>query len=232
MVRSLADDDLVLSDDHDHDTPESAATTEMYNSFCRDNSRSVYDCYLILNRPSDLSEDGSLSDNVETSLHPAVSSGDFKRVLELKKQRQLTNNEKYHLLIHHFKPSPAYQFPLLQCGNQKRSFQHSWLSRYNGLVYSELDKGGYCKYCILFGQCAYSVSDFVGILISIPLTNLQKASKKLREHFEGVGTGKARKYHLAAVQVAERFRAVMESKVIPIDQQLWNARAITIAKNK
>ena len=117
-----------------------------------------------------MSEDDSLSDNVETSLHPAVSSGDFKRVLEL------TNNEKYHLLIHHFKPSPAYQFPLLQCGNQKRSFQHSWLSRYNGLVYSELDKGGYCKYyCILFGQCAYSVSHFIGILISIPLTNLQKS---------------------------------------------------------
>ena len=33
MVGSLADDDLVLSDDQDHDTPESAATTEMYNFF-------------------------------------------------------------------------------------------------------------------------------------------------------------------------------------------------------
>ena len=76
------------------------------------------------------------------------------------------------------------------------------------------------------------MTSFVGILISIPLTNLQKASKKLREHFKGIGTGKTGKYHLAAVQVAERFKAVMESKVIPIDQQLWNARAITIAKNK
>ena len=81
MVGSLADDELVLSDDQDHDTPESAATTEMYSFFYRDNSHLVYDCYLILNRPSDLSKDGSLSDNVETSLHPAVSSGDFKRVL-------------------------------------------------------------------------------------------------------------------------------------------------------
>ena len=78
----------------------------------------------------------------------------------------------------------------------------------------------------------YSVTSFVGILISSPLTNFQKASEKLREHFEGLGKGRARKYHLAAVEVAERFRAVMESKAIPIDQQLWNARAITIAKNK
>ena len=51
------------------------------------------------------------------------------------------------------------------------------------LVYSELDQGGYCKYCVLFGQCAYSVTSFVGVLISRPLTNLQKASEKLREHF-------------------------------------------------
>ena len=101
-------------------------------------------------------------------------------MLELKKERQLTNNEKY-LLTHHFKPNPTHQLPLVQYGKQKRSFQHSWLSRYNGLVYSELDKGGYCKYCVLFGQCAYSVTSFVGILISSPLTNFQKANEKLRE---------------------------------------------------
>ena len=234
-VGSLSDDDLALVLD-DTCTPdsESAATTEMYNFFTELIIFS-YDCYLVFDRQSlDLSEDGSTSDNAETGalLDPAVSSGDFKRVLELMKQRQLTNNEKYHLLINHFKPSSTYQFPLLQYGKQKRSFQHSWLSCYNGLVYSELDKGGYCKYCVLFGRCAYSVTSFVGVLISCPLTNLQKASEKLREHFEVLGTGKARKYHLAAVQVAERFRAVMESKVIPIHQQLWNARAITIAKKQ
>ena len=176
-------------------------------------------------------EECTLSDS-QCLLDPAVSSGDFKRVLELNKQRQLTDSEIYHLLTHHFKPSSTYRFPLFQCGKQNRSFQYSWLSRYNGLVYSELDKGGYCKYCVLFGQCAYSVTSFVGVLVCRPLTNFQKASSKLREHFEGRGTGNARKYHLDAVEVGERFRAVMESKVIPIDQQLWNARAITIEKNK
>ena len=53
---------------------------------------------LVLRQPL---EECTLSD---TLLDPAVSSGDFKRVLELKKQRQLTDSEKYHLLIHHFKP--------------------------------------------------------------------------------------------------------------------------------
>ena len=151
-------------------------------------------------------------------LDHAVSSGDFRRVLDLKNQRNLTDNEKYHLLTSHFQPSSAYRFPLLQCGKQKHSFKHSWLSHHNGLVYSELDKGGYCKYYILFGQSAFSVPNLTGTLISHPLTNIQKASEKLREHFEGIGNGK---YHLAAVERAEGFKAVMECNVIPVDQQLW-----------
>ena len=127
------------------------------------------------------------------------------------------------------KPSSTYQFPLLEYGKQKRSFQHRWLTRYNGLVYSELDQGGDCKFCVLFGESASSVA---GILVSRPLTNLQKASEKLREHFEGIGSGKAKKYHLQAVEKAELFKSVMEHKLVPVDQQLSRARAMTIAKNK
>lgn len=59
-------------------------------------------------------------------LDHAVSSGDFK---------------ENHLLTSHFRLSSAYRFPLLQCDKQKHSIQHSWLSRSNSLVYSELDKG-------------------------------------------------------------------------------------------
>lgn len=53
-----------------------------------------------------------MSDNEDVSalLDPVVSSRDSKLVLELKKQRQLTSNEKYYLLTHHFKPNSAYQF--------------------------------------------------------------------------------------------------------------------------
>ena len=119
------------------------------------------------------------------------------------------------------------------CGKQNRSFQHSWLSRYNGLVYSEIDKGGYCKHCVLFGQSPSTVCNFAATLVSHPLISLQKASKKLREHFEGIGSVSARKYyHLMAVERAEAFKAVMEQKVIPVDQQLSKVRALTVARNR
>ena len=152
-----------------------------------------------------------------------MASGDFSQVLELMKQRKLTDNEKYSLLCNHFIPSPTYNFPLIDHGKQNRSFQHSSLFRYQGLVYSETDKGGYCKYCILFG------TSFDGALVSRPLTNFKRASDKLQEHFSSES---ARKYHRIALERAEAFKSVMEKKSIPVDQQLSKARSLTIANNK
>jgi len=99
---------------------------------------------------------GSL-DTTISSLNPAVQSGDFKKVVELMQQRTLTDDEKYYLLTSHFNPDSAYRLPSFEYDKQKCSFQHSWLSCYNGLVYSECGKGGYCKYCVLFGKAAYSM---------------------------------------------------------------------------
>lgn len=39
------------------------------------------------------------------SLHPDIASGDFSRVLQIKKQQNLTDHEKYHLLANHFRPT-------------------------------------------------------------------------------------------------------------------------------
>ena len=99
-------------------------------------------------------------------------------------------------------------------------------------MYSVLDKKGYCKYCVLFGQAPSSVSNLTGVLITCSLTNLQKASEKQREHFTGVGTHAALKYHPATVEKAIHFRSVVEKKQLPVDQQLSKVRAERIAENK
>ncbi len=87
-------------------------------------------------------------------------------------------------------------------------------------------------YCILFGQAAYSVSSFKGILITCPLTNLQKASGKVREHFIGLGSTSARKYHQLAVEKAENFKTTIEKKQLPVDQQLSSILERRIAENR
>ena len=149
-------------------------------------------------------------------IHPAVSSGDLGKVVLLMSQRALTDQDQYCLLTSHFSPDATYKFPLVSHVRQNRSFQHCWLSQYNGLVYSKLDKEGYCKYCVLFGQAPSSMSNLTGVLITCLLTNLQKASEKLCEHFTRVGTHAARKYNLAAVEKAMHFLSVMEKKQLTV----------------
>lgn len=101
---------------------------------------------------------------------------------------------------------------------------------YSGLVYSE--NVGYCKYCVLFGQAPYSVPNFKAMLVTLPLTNLNKATEKLREHFYSTGGNTPRKYHLQVVEKAESFKSVMENKLLSIDQQLSNIRAGIVSQNR
>ena len=77
----------------------------------------------------------------EGALHPAVATGDLGKVVELKRGYNLTDNEKFFCLKNHFVPPNGYTFPSRIMNGQLRSFQASWLERYNGLVYSESEDG-------------------------------------------------------------------------------------------
>ena len=70
------------------------------------------------------------------------------------------------------------------------------------------------------------------MLVTLPLTNLKKATEKLREHFYGTGGNTPRKYHLQAVEKAESFKSVMENKLLSIDQQLSNICAGIVSQNR
>ena len=60
-----------------------------------------------------------------------------------------------------------------------------------------------------------------------PLTNLKKATEKLKNYF----ISEEHKSHHEAVQKALTFCAVKENCVLPIDQQLSSIRATLVKKN-
>jgi len=65
-----------------------------------------------------------VSTSPEHNLDPAVSCGDFHRVVNYKnsRQKELTDHEKHYLLNHHFIPSATYKFPSHTFGKQKGHF--------------------------------------------------------------------------------------------------------------
>ena len=138
-------------------------------------------------------------------MHPAMMSGDMGKVVKLQQKRKLRDDEKYHALTKHFVPGQSYVFPSVACGKQHRSFQHTWLTKYSGLVYSESEGRGYCKYYVLFGQAPYLVPNFKATFVILQLSNLKKAALKVQDHFYGSGGNTPRKYHLEAVEKAEYF---------------------------
>ena len=83
-------------------------------------------------------------------INPVIQSSNFGQIVKLKAQISLTEDEKYYSMKHHFVPSKRYNFPAHGYDDRQRHFQGSWLDKYNGLVYSESDDGGYCKFCVLF----------------------------------------------------------------------------------
>lgn len=138
----------------------------------------------------------------------------------------MTDSEKLFLLNHHFVPGTSYQFPAHTFGKQSRRFQSNWLTKYNGLVYSQVADGGYYKY-VLFAQCETSVQAF-GTLVNRPLTNFKKASDILKDQFGCRG----RKSHQIAVERATALCNVMTNQARSIDQQLSSQCAQNAAINR
>ena len=95
---------------------------------------------------------------------------DLGQVIKLKSERSPTDAEKFYLLKNHLVPMEGFKFPSRVINGQKRCFQPNWLKKYNGLTYSPSENGGFCLYCVLFGQCEPSVKE-LGTLVNKPLTN-------------------------------------------------------------
>ena len=102
---------------------------------------------------------------------------------------------------------------------KSRSFQASWLERYNGLVYSESEDGGYCKFCILFAKCDSKVKE-LGTLVSRPFRNFKKSSELLHDDFNDTGKSGGKKCHQYAVLDAMQLLSVVEGHHTSIDTQL------------
>eukprot|EP00731_Ephydatia_muelleri_P010464 Em0005g1050a len=98
--------------------------------------------------------------------------------------KRLSHDEKYDALMRVTVPRETHEFPVVSYetnqGTKRRSFQHSWLSKYPGLAYSISQDGAYCIYCVLF-DCSPSEHD--GVLVSKPFKDWKHATECFNGHF-------------------------------------------------
>ena len=130
-----------------------------------------------------------------------------------------TDSDKDHFIQEHFVPTAAYKFPQV---SSRRSFQHSWLSKYQCLRYSKQDDGGYCLLCALFFRPTVNLWSDPGVLVTKPLINFWKALEILNKH-EG---------KLNCVVQMDKFVEVMTNQQSSIWRCLNRATEEQIAVNR
>jgi len=64
--------------------------------------------------------------------------------------KQLDDENKLLFLKNTWTPMHGFIFPTVKQGNQNRCFQREWLNMFKWLAYSDVKKGGFCKYCVIF----------------------------------------------------------------------------------
>ncbi|KAE9534406.1 hypothetical protein AGLY_008496 [Aphis glycines] len=83
---------------------------------------------------------------------PAQSSSHSKYDIGLyiNSSKKITDEDKIEILSHIWTQDAKYNFPTVDHGKFKRTFQLKWLDLFQWLTYSNNKNGSFCKFCVLF----------------------------------------------------------------------------------
>ena len=130
-------------------------------------------------------------------------------------------------------PPKNYEFPhSIQIKNGiegKRYASQSHLDQFSWLVLSDVKKGYFCKYCVLFVNIGSNHTNVhVKKLVVEPLTNFSKLFGK-----EGALTNDdTRDYHKYAVEAAKKFLRFSENPNLDIINQVNEERMNQVKENR
>lgn len=134
--------------------------------------------------------------------------------------RNLAPNEKYSLLVNHFKPNSNFKFPSRYLDGCHRSCQHKYLADNPCFVYSKAEDGLYCLPCVLFAS-----RDDLGQFVSEKFNLWTKKSRKFADH-------NSKKYHHLALARADALKSSIMDPASSIACRLKEINDSEIVKNR
>ena len=173
-----------------------------------------------LNPDLDLSTDSLPPSPKQPRIEPEVSAVNVDVADLAKRRSSLTESEKYDFYCNHFTPDADYKFPR----EGSRSFLHRYLMKYNWLIYSRQENGGYCLPCVLFARST-DTRKGKGVFVEAAFTNFKKVYEACDFHAE-------REYHKAAVAACDAFVEWMSGRRESVAVQLRQGWRDTIQKNR
>lgn len=127
-----------------------------------------------------------------------------------------------------WKPSPTYDFEAIKFGMKSRKFNLSWLERWNWLAYSDIEKGAFCKFCVLF----YKHDGAGKGMHSPPVSLVTQPFRNWKHAIELFNIHQNNNYHKFSTSKAIEFLKICDQKQNDVFVQLHQRNENEIRRNR
>lgn len=189
---------------------------------------------------------GSINKDIVVTGEPLINESQNPLLESTSIDRSLTNDiglfvnkktddfTKCQLLERHWRPPKSYDFPHslhTKTGKEvKRYLGHQHLEQRKWLVFSHVEKGLFCKFCVLFSdeKCGHNKGMVAQNLVTRPLTSFAKLLGK--DGF--IQTHENTAYHKVCVQAGLDFLQSYHNPDKSIDNQINSQRLKQVQENR
>lgn len=144
------------------------------------------------------------------------------------KPERLNDLELADVLKNLWKPDNTYKFEAKTFGSQSRMFNLSWLERWSWLAFSNIEKGAFCKYCVLFYKSEYAGKGMHSpptSLVTQPFCNWKHAISIFNNHQNN-------EYHKFSKLKAVEFSKIIDQKQNDVIVQMHKRNEKEIKNNR
>ncbi|CAI6345960.1 unnamed protein product [Macrosiphum euphorbiae] len=163
---------------------------------------------------------------VSTSIN--FDSQDIGAYINLREKNIILNDlKREQLLTSPWVPPSGYVFPIDNTNKRNLRFQMSWINRFSWLVYSEIEKGALCKFCVLFSNSdtGKGSHEKTKSFVTQPFKKWKNAIEKFNDHENC-------QYHKLSKERAEYFLSVNYRKQKSVIEVLNSEQARQASENR
>ena len=143
---------------------------------------------------------------------------------------------KYNILKNSWKPGPTFKFPFSihkkNKRDERRYINYSCLVEHEWLTYSDIYKGLFCKYCVIFANTKNSLITGKNVVVDKFVKRPLVFFAKLKGKSGYIFTHERTHYHRESVSAAEIFCNVYEHPLRSVTNLLDTNRAKIIEENR
>ena len=150
--------------------------------------------------------------------------------------KNIDDATKRNVILNPWNPPANYVFPYSihkkKGVERKRFAAHKHLQAFKWLVYSDIAKGYFCKYCPFFVNCGLGGNQKNVPLKSLVSTPLKKFAKLFGTKDGFLSMHDKNKYHMEALEACKNFLETYDKPELNIENRINNARLEMIKHNR